>query len=61
MNDEISITKPQLIAVLARWEQNFRDGKTETDAQRASQPVQQVARKSGEWLWNELKLEGTVS
>lgn len=52
--DTMTITKPQLEAALARWEQDSRDGKTISHAEADALPVAQVAAENADHLWAEL-------
>lgn len=54
-SNSITITKPQLNAALLQWEQDFRDGKTQTMEEALAKPVAQVAQESTEALWGALQ------
>jgi hypothetical protein len=52
--DALMITKLQLEAVMLRWEQDARAGKTRTYAETAALPVDQVAAENADYLWQAL-------
>lgn len=52
--ETLTITKPQLEAVLLAWEKNARDGKTRSHDEADALPVEQVAAESAAHLWTEL-------
>lgn len=58
--NSITITKPELQAALAAWEQANRDGKCISVAEAAAMPVDQVAAESTEDLWQSLVDAQTV-
>lgn len=52
--ETMTITKDQLRAALQRWEQDARDGKTLSEAESRSRPVEQVAAASADRLWADM-------
>jgi hypothetical protein len=55
--DTLTITKSQLHAVLLRWEQDARDGKTLTHEETDALPLEQVVAESADHLWTLLTLQ----
>lgn len=58
--DELTITKPQLRAVLLRWEQAARAGKTRPRPEADALPVEQVADEGTEHVWRELQAQAAT-
>lgn len=56
--DTLTITKAQLEAVLLRWVQDARAGKTISHEEADALPVEQVAAESAAHLWAELSATG---
>lgn len=52
--ETLTITKNQLRAVLLRWAQDFRDGKTRSHEETDALPEEQTADESTTYLWHEL-------
>lgn len=50
----MQITKEQLKAALAEWEQKHRDGECLTYAEMAAKTVEEVATGSADYLWGVL-------
>ncbi len=52
--ETLTITKDQLSAVLLRWEQDHRDGKTLTHAEADALSVEQSSAERADYLWDQL-------
>lgn len=52
--ETLTITRPQLDAVLLRWEQDYRDGKTRSHEETARLPAETAAKERADYLWSEL-------
>lgn len=57
MNDSISITKDDLRAALAQWEEGHRAGKTRTYDETKALPAEQVVDESTAYVWSLLTKE----
>jgi predicted transcriptional regulator len=54
MNEAKTITKEQLISALAKWEQDYRDGKCLTHEEADAQTVEENAKMAADDLWDSL-------